>query len=235
MRPVPIAAGHWLDPAAAASYERMRAAGMPAGGINDAGRTRQEQAVLFERLGWPAAMPPGKSRHETGRALDIATASSAWAWINEHGRAHGWRRTVSFEPWHFEYELSRDQHLAAVGPTPAPLAPLPTITEDTMFIISAPGRGQAVVGPGYYRHLSSAEEVHVAMAAGLRVEEGNDREYDVMVSIALTGAPADAVDERALAAALAPLITTQAPQLPDADLARIARAVNDEQARRLAS
>lgn len=43
---VTIAPGYWLSPPAAASYGRMRAAGMPAG-ITSAGRTPAEQAALF--------------------------------------------------------------------------------------------------------------------------------------------------------------------------------------------
>ena len=105
-----------------------------------------------------------------------------------------------------------------------------------MWIISAPGRGQAVIGPGYYLHLPNPEYVHAAGAlTGIKTVEGNDRQFDLWASIALAGAAPDAVDEQAIAAALAPLVTTQATQLDDDALARIARAVTDEQARRLAS
>lgn len=109
----------WLDAPAAASYRRMLAAGMPAGGITDAGRTNPEQwelwrAYLAGKLKATAAYP-GTSKHETGRALDLTGAALAWA--RAHGREFGWiPDLVPNEPWHIEYRADRDKHLTA--PTP---------------------------------------------------------------------------------------------------------------------
>lgn len=124
-----IAPGHWLAPAAAASYARMRAAGMPAGGITDAGRTYEQQAALYARYLRgelvATAARPGTSKHETGNALDLA--GDARTWVRAHGRAFGWLRDqVAREPWHMEYVLVLDTRLTAgAGAPPAPIAPTP--------------------------------------------------------------------------------------------------------------
>jgi len=126
MNAVDIAPGHWLRADAAASYQRMRAAGMPAGGITDAGRTYAEQAAMYARylrgelVAYAAR--PGTSKHETGTALDLDGAARAWA--REHGRAFGWLRDrVAREPWHMEYVLVLDQRLLSGAATPAPIDP----------------------------------------------------------------------------------------------------------------
>lgn len=107
MQTVAIAPGHWLSPAAAASYAAMRAAGMPAGGISDAGRTRAEQERLYQRYLRgelkATAAKPGQSNHETGNALDMDTGSAAHTWLLKNGARYGWTRPLSNEPWHWEY------------------------------------------------------------------------------------------------------------------------------------
>ena len=111
----------WLTPAAAASYARMRAAGMPAGGITDAGRTFAEQAAMYAlylagKLKATAAVP-GTSKHEKGNALDLA--GDAQSWVRANGARFGWLiDRVPNEPWHMEYVAARDT--AAATPTPAP-------------------------------------------------------------------------------------------------------------------
>ena len=110
----PIAPGHWLDKPAADSYKRAQARGMPAG-INDAGRTYQEQIDMFlknytsnyasssklDRRVWNgtaywrrapytrfvSAAVPGTSRHEVGNAIDLPDAPRAW--FRQHGNEHG--------------------------------------------------------------------------------------------------------------------------------------------------
>ena len=142
-----IATGYHLAKPAADSYFRMQAQGMPAGGINSAYRSHASQRALFLDRYTPRAAPnkgpygdvrwyqgkryvrispkgsvavPGssKSRHESGLALDIATASSAHAWIKKYGRSHGWVADVPGEPWHFEYRANLDQY-KNTKPTPS--------------------------------------------------------------------------------------------------------------------
>ena len=220
---------------------------------------RYWQGRRYVRVSGASAAVPGTSNHGWAVACDFAdvgaTGGDRWDWLMEHAPRFGfvnplWARdgdprNGSQEPWHWEGRavpvsnyrtFLTDLGIEVPGvTTPDPIAPLP-VEDPTMWIISAPGRGQAVIGPGYYLHLPNPEYVHAAGAlTGIKTVEGNDRQFDLWASIALAGAAPDAVDEQAIAAALAPLVSTQAPQLDDDALARIARAVNDEQARRLAS
>jgi hypothetical protein len=111
-------------------------------------------------------------------------------------------------------------------PTPAAV-PAPA-EDDTMHLIQSTGRGIALVGPGYYRHLTTDEEVAKAVKGyGLPPSVGNDREFDLDVSLAIggqgisgvaaaltsiaaaaSGVHPSVVDEAALAAALAPHLST---------------------------
>lgn len=120
-----IGGGKWLKPNAAKSYQRMRDAGMPSGGIASAGRTYAEQAELYRR--WKngtgnLAARPGTSLHESGLALDVTRGTDAQLWMTAGGeawqvktgeklRCHawGWYRTVPSEAWHFQYFPDRDQ------------------------------------------------------------------------------------------------------------------------------
>lgn len=110
----------WLDVGAAASLVRVDAdLGRPLD-INEAGRTWQQQDAHYQAYQryldggpWaPIALPPGSSIHEFGRAIDTDDHVRHTALLNEHG----WHQTVYrggvlVEPWHFEYDYTRDQHL----------------------------------------------------------------------------------------------------------------------------
>lgn len=114
------AAGDWLEAGAAASYLRARAAGLPAG-VTDAGRTNAEQwdvwrDYLAGRLKATAAYP-GTSKHEKGNALDLP--EPARAWMRAHGAEYGWvKDRVANEPWHFEYDATKDKHKNTSKPKP---------------------------------------------------------------------------------------------------------------------
>lgn len=145
----------WLEPASAASYTRMLAAGMPAGGITDAGRTRAEQESIFlsrytprasgsgpfgnvtwwrgiryVRTSGPSTVAvPGTSKHESGRALDLQPPQEAW--VRAHPD-HGWRFPIATERWHAEYELTLDNHLADIPPI---TTTAPTVQEDDVIAL----------------------------------------------------------------------------------------------------
>ena len=118
--------GRWMRADAAESYARMRLAGMPAGGIVTAGRTRAQQQALYEayKAGrGNLAAPPGTSLHERGTAMDVTRKTAAQLWLavggdpmkvrpGENLRAHrfGWSRTVRSEAWHFTYDPARDRY-----------------------------------------------------------------------------------------------------------------------------
>ncbi|WP_349866852.1 M23 family metallopeptidase [Leifsonia sp. WHRI 6310E] len=62
---------------------------------------------------------------------------------------------------------------------------------ETMFIrIQSPGRGIALIGPGYYRHLQTDEEVQQSAPIVAKHIDGNDRQFDLWRSMALDGAGA---------------------------------------------
>ncbi len=50
------------------------------------------------------AAKPGYSNHQSGHALDLNTSSGGvLAWLNAHGGAYGFKRTVPSEAWHWEW------------------------------------------------------------------------------------------------------------------------------------
>jgi hypothetical protein len=68
----------------------------------------------------------------------------------------------------------------------APEAP----RDDDFRLIKSPGRGSAIVGAGYFRALPTAEFEACGLALAGPPIEGNDREFDVWKSIALSGTQA---------------------------------------------
>jgi hypothetical protein len=77
--------------------------------INSAFRTVAQQYLLYRwylngRCGISAAAKPGRSNHESGRALDLANASSARSSMS----ARGWSYAGSSDPVHFDYYNSPD-------------------------------------------------------------------------------------------------------------------------------
>jgi hypothetical protein len=67
-------------------------------------RSREEQECLWARLGPGWAARPGSSPHESGVAVDIEDWGPQW--FGQDARlleARGWCRTVSSEPWHYEF------------------------------------------------------------------------------------------------------------------------------------
>ena len=91
-----IPGGGTLHGDAAASYLRMRAAGMPAGGIDAWSRTYAQQAELRRRyeagIGPLAARPNANAPHIKGVAIDLHTTtagkyapSAAHVWLTHGG------------------------------------------------------------------------------------------------------------------------------------------------------
>lgn len=108
----------WLSDAAAESLGRIDSAFGSLIPTTSLGRTWADQNTayqLYKSGRGPLALPPGQSVHEAGNAADYG--NRAWAWLgSQHGlgwngaRANGfgWRRTVSSEQWHYEYDKNRD-------------------------------------------------------------------------------------------------------------------------------
>jgi D-alanyl-D-alanine carboxypeptidase len=77
--------------------------------VNSAFRTFAEQTRLYTL--WVTgqgnrAAKPGSSRHESGLAVDIESAggtNGSYAWLAQNAARFGFKRTVSDEPWHWEF------------------------------------------------------------------------------------------------------------------------------------
>lgn len=77
--------------------------------INSAFRTVAQQYLLYRwyqqgRCGISAAATPGRSNHETGRAIDVSNYASKISSL----RAHGWAHDVPGDPVHFDHTASPD-------------------------------------------------------------------------------------------------------------------------------
>jgi zinc D-Ala-D-Ala carboxypeptidase len=79
--------------------------------LNDGKRSATQQQREFdaavEKFGTPElaaqyVLPPEKSMHVKGIAVDVQPLSSA-GWVEDNGAALGWCRRYENEPWHFEY------------------------------------------------------------------------------------------------------------------------------------
>lgn len=69
-------------------------------------------------------------------------------------------------------------------------APEQPIGDDPMIRIQSPGRGIAIIGPGYYRHLATEEEVVNSDPIVSKHVNGNDRQFDLWVSMSVGGVAA---------------------------------------------
>lgn len=86
--------------------------------INSGFRSYSEQKFLWDgfQRGLPnfnKAAKPGASNHQNGIAFDIAVAGAdgneVYDWLKRHAPGLGFVRTVSGEPWHWEYDPVRAQ------------------------------------------------------------------------------------------------------------------------------
>ena len=70
--------------------------------VNSGYRSPEKQAELYEKFGPPRAAPPGKSRHESGLAIDINSADANRADALGLMAKYGFTRPVAGEAWHVE-------------------------------------------------------------------------------------------------------------------------------------
>ncbi|MFD0203408.1 MULTISPECIES: D-alanyl-D-alanine carboxypeptidase family protein [Saccharothrix] len=92
---------------------RAAAAGQGVGlclndGKRSVGQQRREFEDAVRRFGTEElaaryVLPPEKSMHVKGIAVDVQPLESA-AWVQRHGPALGWCRRYLNEEWHFEYD-----------------------------------------------------------------------------------------------------------------------------------
>jgi hypothetical protein len=103
------------ETARAKLYEATSAGGTRVLRVTSAFRSLAQQYLLrrwFElgRCGIPAAAEPGRSNHESGRALDVSNYSE-WISLME---GQGWSHNIPGDPVHFEHLTSPDIRGATV-------------------------------------------------------------------------------------------------------------------------
>lgn len=103
-----------LRPDVADAFRRLRAEAEQQGVklcVNDGKRSRAQQQHEFdeavekfgtEELAAQYVLPPDKSMHVKGTAVDVQPLASA-RWVEDNGGELGWCRRYENEPWHFEY------------------------------------------------------------------------------------------------------------------------------------
>lgn len=84
--------------------------------INSGFRSFPEQKALFEGFqqglpGFNSAAPPGTSKHQNGIAFDIRVGGGdgdpIYEWLKRNAPSRGFVRTVSGEPWHWEFDPAK--------------------------------------------------------------------------------------------------------------------------------
>lgn len=189
----------------AAAFYRMAAAFQRDTGctlhVRDGSRTREEQQAEWNRYqnyGPPVAAYPGTSNHEIDgpngpRSIDIYDSGDDPGVTSRGSARDGWmaRNAGSFgfenEGYNFGEAWHKTFRGAIGGSGPAP-EPAPNLSEeDYMIRIQSPNRGIALIGTGYYRHLTSDEEVINSEPLISKHLNGNDRQFDLWVSMAVGG------------------------------------------------
>ncbi|SDN17234.1 D-alanyl-D-alanine carboxypeptidase family protein [Allokutzneria albata] len=120
-----------MKPAAALAWAKAKEEAASQGVTlcaHDAKRTAAQQKAEFDaalkryngdrRLAERYVLPPAKSLHVVGLAVDVQPRASA-AWLERTAGALGWCRRYANEPWHFEYNKDyADSGCPALKPHP---------------------------------------------------------------------------------------------------------------------
>ena len=92
--------------------------------LNSGFRSYPEQKNLHDGFvrglpGFNTAARPGFSKHQNGIAFDISVpggdGNPTYEWLKRHATAFGFVRTVSKEPWHWEFDEPKAQVALAAG------------------------------------------------------------------------------------------------------------------------
>jgi hypothetical protein len=242
----------WLDRPAAESVLRIDGQLRHPLQITEAGRyyaTQQKHYDIYLRVGYPIALSPdAPSVHQKGGAIDSNEAQRIVSILEDHG----WRRTVYrwvngkwtlVEAWHFEYFAHLDNHRNDLAGDPGhPVEGfLMALTDAEQRIILEAARGLLssedqvaqfqnvqTIRDRVEGFLSSTNQVSLFQ----NVQAIRDR-IEVLVQ---QQAPGVDIDEKALAAEIAPMLASLIEEnlgsLSDDTIARVSKAVNDEQDRR---
>jgi len=237
-----------LVPGAAASLTRLAVKFEAAFGkplyLSDAYRTLAAQKALKISKGKFAATP-GTSNHGLGLAIDMASrinvdGSAEHLWMSVHGPEFGWINpywAVDFnpangqhEPWHWEFDYRLDRSTFAQA---APIAAHTPITEDPFMALTNDEQRDMLDNSNTGRaRIEQVYNAAVTIMAAVERLPGIQSQVDLTRS-AVGNATNGIVTllGRAVPANAAPGDIA----LTDADLARIATAVADEQHRRSAA
>ena len=92
--------------------------------LNSGFRSYPEQKHLHDGFtrglpGFNTAARPGFSKHQNGIAFDLSVpggdGNPTYEWLKRHATAFGFVRTVSKEPWHWEFDEPKAQFALAAG------------------------------------------------------------------------------------------------------------------------
>lgn len=92
--------------------------------LNSGFRSYPEQKHLHDGFtrglpGFNTAAKPGFSKHQNGIAFDLSVpggdGNPTYEWLKNHATRFGFVRTVSKEPWHWEFDEPRAQLALAAG------------------------------------------------------------------------------------------------------------------------
>ena len=92
--------------------------------LNSGFRSHPEQKQLHDGFmrglpGFNTAAKPGFSKHQNGIAFDLSVpggdGNPTYEWLKRHATAFGFVRTVSKEPWHWEFDEPKAQFALAAG------------------------------------------------------------------------------------------------------------------------
>lgn len=184
---------------------------------------RWDGQTWYLRPGVSSAAVPGTSDHGLGNAIDARGTLKARMRANlTTTREYGWTFPIRSEDWHALYSPSLDRHHGEDADV-LTADDKAWITEQLVGsldrrVSDQPFRDKGTRSTGFIagKTLAVADQIRAAVLALTKQVAGLDQ-----------------VDEAALAAELAPLLTGMVVDLDDANLAAIATAVADEQARRM--
>lgn len=137
--------------------------------LNSGYRSPEEQAELYAKLGPPKAAPPGRSRHESGLAIDMNSPDANKAAELGLMQKYGFTRPVRGETWHVEPVETAKRGGSPDNPY-KPGAPVAVANKGGDVVSPGTGKIPQSLGPGMSAGAaeSSAGSAAVASAEGMK-------------------------------------------------------------------
>lgn len=190
---IPVGNGQFLRVDVARSLEALLSAYMAETGagrpvVVSGYRSRAAQQWELDHPRGQAIAAVGESTHGWAITVDLdGTGRNPLTrfsrWLDLHAMRFGFRRTVWSESWHYQGAF------VAIAPAAEDVKPILNIEvkDEEMIRIQSTARGIALIGPGYFRHLTTNEEVEASTALVSKTLVGNDRQFDLWRSLAIGG------------------------------------------------